>query len=141
VTRYFNDETSEQREARWAREEAEALAKAQKAWETYKTQKPIEKHHDRDGRETTYTFLDWVKETDTERRTKTTWFRLQGGKVVYMSSSTAKKQKFLVVSGPKAGERLTDEDEDYVLFNVASMNYGRKIQAPRCVLVHKSSFK
>lgn len=137
----MSEETWEQR---YERERAAHEAKAKKAWEkTYKFKKDeAKRQRDKQREITSYEFLDWTKETETERKTKTTRFTFEDGGRVWMHSSVSKQQKFLVVSGPLAGKRLVDDNPDYVLYNCAYFNRGsaKKNDVPRVVLVHRSSF-
>ncbi len=144
----MSEETYEQK---YKREAAEARAKAKKAFETYKADKTkkakvtVIKADKERGTEgfTDYEYLDWVKETETERRTKTTSFRVFASRDgIYHHTSTSKSQKFLVVSGPLKGTRQTDEDDNYVLFNRnSSWRGGKDSKVPKCVLVHVGSLK
>lgn len=140
---YDPNETHEQRMKRYDEEEKIALAKAQKKYAEYKAEgrKPSETYKDRDGGYTSYTYDEGTKETDKEIKRTTRTFRVSDGKVKYMNVSTNTRQKFLVVNGPLAGKRITDEREDYVLFNCASGRYGsQKVKTPKCVLVHIGAF-
>lgn len=123
------------------REYAAYISKANKAWETkYKKLTPSRKT--KEGGSLTLEFEDWTKETDEERRVKTTTFRLSKGDVEGMWVNVSRQQKFLCVNGPQAGKRLVNADEEYVLYNCAEYNRGTSKEAakPRCVLVHRTSF-
>lgn len=123
------------------------LAEAKKAWEKYKDLVPKDKYqNEHSGKvvETIYVFEDWVKETEAERKTKTTTFRIgEKSDQFCMFSSTSKSQKFLVVSGPLAGQRVVEQDHpDYVLFNLSGRHKVPKgLDVPSCVLVHKDAFE
>lgn len=141
---YDPNETHEQRMKRWDEEEKVRLAKAQKLYEQYKAdkRKPSETYKDRDGGHTSYTYDEGTKDSDKEIKRTTRTFRVSGGKVQYMNVSTNTKQKFLVVNGPLKGKKITDENEDYVLFNRNSAWRGAsKGDVPKCVLVHRSAFE
>jgi hypothetical protein len=140
-----SEETWEQRHERERREYA---VKMEKAWAKYKARKDgkREKQYrmNAKGKEEVYgydiVFDEGTRTTDTKVESKTTTFRFDSdGKLYAFFRNTQKKQRFLVVSGPKAGERITDEDDDYVLYNIAGRDY-RKPERPQCVLVHVSSF-
>lgn len=119
------------------REEEAETAKALEAWNsTYKKRKPDEKYLDKEIQD--YTFMDETVERAGVVLEKRTEFRFFKDGRVIMRKLASKSQRFLVVNGPKAGKRITDNDEDYVLFN-RNGRYGKDV--PKCVLVHRSSLK
>ncbi len=139
----------EELEAQYERESREREAKAKALWENeYKNRKPTKveplmrvsakRKEVKVGDD--YIFHEWTKETDEMVRTKTTTFRFDG-KEIYLYQTTTKSQKFLVVNGPLAGQRVTDSNPDYILFNRSSRDWQKGDKTPNCVLVHKSSFK
>jgi hypothetical protein len=119
--------------------------KAQKAWdEKYSKLEPQETWKDGDSG-IRITFLDWVKETDDEVKTKTTvftFFAKNKGAVEYMHSYTSKSQRFFVATGPLAGQRKTVEQagEDYYLFNYSTRDWKNE-GIPHVILVHKDNLK
>lgn len=137
---YMEDtETYEQRRERWEKEDAIRLEKATKLFfEKYKGKRKAEIERDRDGGYTEYTYDEGTKETDKEVKSTRRIFRVQGGKVTYTHTSTTTQQKFLVVNGPLKGQRITDTNEDYVLFN-RNGRWGKNV--PKCVLVHAKAFE
>lgn len=137
-------------EQKWAREEKERAAKAKKAWAIYqadKTRTLLEKRRDRRDKEWVYDYQDWVKETESERRVKTTRFTVHDSGKVSMWSTTSKSQKFLCVNGPLAGKRVVQDVRvepktgEYKLYNTANREYPDKGDIPQCVLVHRDSLK
>lgn len=121
-----------------ARLEKERLEEALKAWPKYKDRKPLERESW--GEERRLAFDDGTKTTAADVRVKTTTFTFKkGAKTPYMVHvTTSKSQLFLVVSGPKAGQCITDTDENYLLFN-RNGRHGKDV--PKCVLVHRGSLK
>lgn len=136
--------TEETWEQKWAREEREHTIKAKKAWETkYRHLEPKLKERNRNEKATVYEFDDGVSESETVRVAKGTRFTIYDNGKMTMWKHTTKAQKFLVVSGPLTGKRIVDDHPSYVLYNAAGFNRGahKNESPPRCVLVHRSSFK
>lgn len=126
------EESWKQRHERQVREDTE---KAKKAWAKYKDRKPIE--DDKEGPGRRVTFFDRIVDAPKEHRVHTTSFRFYEDGTMYVTKSVEKRQKFLVVNGPLAGQRIQDNNQDYVLFN--RNGYDWKNKTPKCVLVHRSS--
>lgn len=122
-------------EDRYAREEKEHTARALAAWEkTYKKRKPLEKNED--DVYTEYIFDEDTIQNEDSIQVKTVNFRFMDDGSVYMRRLVNKRSLFLVVSGPLAGKRIPDENEEYILFN-RSGRHGKDV--PKCVLVHRNS--
>lgn len=140
---YYGDDDWKKK---YEEEERKRKIKAQKAWdEKYSKLKPQETWKDKEGGQTRITFLDWVKETDDEVKTKTTMFTFytkNKGSVEYMHTSTSKSQRFFVATGPLAGQRKTVEQagEAYYLFNYSSRDWNNE-GIPHVILVHKDNLK
>ena len=136
-----DSETWEEYTARWQREERE---KAERLWPKYKDRKPesSEKRTSWDGKRERVigkevSFDDGTKTTGKAEVSRTTTFHFDvKGKLERVYQRSSKSQLFLVVSGPLAGKRIKDENEDYVLFN-RNGRFGKDV--PKCVLVHKGS--
>lgn len=136
-------ETWEEQKARWDKEAEERLVKAQEAWDkTYRKLKPASKESYNGN--AYYTFVDSVKETPSEVKTKSTRFTLntKSGKIESMHTSTSKSQRFFVVGGEFAGQKRTCEQvgEDYYSYNCASFNRSagyRGKNIPHVILIHK----
>lgn len=90
-----------------------------------------------------YEYDEGVRETEKYVEHRYTRFIVYPGGRVHMWRHGTRRQKFVAVSGPLAGQRLTDDHDDYVLYNCAGFNRGtyKKRGPPRCVLVHRSSFE
>jgi hypothetical protein len=133
-----SEETWQQK---YEREEREHQVKAKKAWETvYKKRKPTST--DKWDTYKEYVFDEGTVTTGSAVVVKTTRFRFMKDGNVYMSKLQNKRQLFLVVNGPLKGQRITDENEEYVLFNRNSAwRGGGKGEIPKCVLVHRSAFE
>lgn len=134
---------------RYEREEKERAVKMAKAWEKYKLRKDGKRskvvNHTAKGKEEycgyDIVFDEGTRTTDTKVESKTTTFRFDKNKKLYaFFKNTTKQQRFFVVSGPKAGQRIVDGDKEYVLYNVSGRFYTGH-EPPNCVLVHRSSFK
>lgn len=138
---YPEDETSQERNARYERERRADSEKAKAAYAEYKADKT--KKVIKDGTYTSegtkyVTYFDRKVETPKELRTHTTQFRIDPDGSYWMWKHTETRQKFLVVNGPLAGQRIPDDREsDYVLFNRNGRDWKNK--TPKCVLVHRSS--
>ena len=120
-------------------------AKAEKAWnKTYSKLKPISRT-EHGGGEETLTFLDWVRETESKVKTKTTNLTMnkKSREMLYIHSFISESQRFLVISGPLAGQKKTLEEvgDDYQWFNNAGSPRFRDKNIPHAIFVHKSSFK
>lgn len=125
-------------EEEWERECRLNDIKARKAWkEKYSKLKPIEKTI-YTKKHKVLTFLDSVVEKENAVETRTT--RLTWGEdgLMRVWSGVSKSQRFLCVNGPLAGQKIEDDNEDYVLYN-RNGRYGKEV--PKCVLVHKDAFK
>lgn len=135
--------------ARRAREERERAAKAKAAFEKYKadkTRKPKkERWNQGDDPFTDYIYDEGTTETESAVTSKTTTFRVGDSGDVRMFKNTQKRQKFLCVNGPLAGQRITDDrDNGYLIFNCAYRSGRRsrdEAKVPSAVLVHKSAFE
>lgn len=131
----------ETREEQFARERKEATAKAKAVWEkSYKSRKPSEKSVSK-GFCIDYTFDEGTVVKDDVVIKKRTEFRFFDDGNVMMWKCSSKSQRFLVVSGPKAGQRITDDNPEYVLYNINGSYRGAKSAPPRCVLVHRASLR
>ena len=134
----MSEETWEQK---FERERKEQTEKAKAAWEkTYKARKAEAKREKFNGG-VDYTFDEGTVVKDDKVLEKRTEFRFFDDGHVAMWKRTSKSQRFLVVSGPKAGQRITDDNPEYVLYNINGSYRGAKSAPPRCVLVHRASLR
>lgn len=132
----------------YEREEKARMAKAALAWETkYKDLKPIEKDRSTDNgvKCIDYVFVDWVKETDTEVKTKTTKFSIYSNGQIRMWTGTSKASRYPAIGGPLNGQVVTatQAGDDYAWYNCGESDYGSENpkNAPKCLFIHKSQYK
>lgn len=134
-------------EIKWKEDCRKNAIKAAKLWkEKYSKMEPIEKF--KEERYRTATFLDAVVTKDDVVLTKTTritWTKNPETKETEMSiwSGTSKAQRFLVVGGPQAGTKQTEEQAgpEFVLYNCGGRYRHQKEKPPHVILVYKELLK
>lgn len=86
-----------------------------------------------------YKFLVSTAEYENEVRYSEAFF-MDNGETVSLSRSTSKRQKFLCVDGPLAGQKVIEENAiDYVLFNRSSSRGDEDGGIPSAILVYRQS--
>lgn len=139
---WVDEETGESWSEKYARERKEDSEKAKAELAKYRAAKKKPEKDEKSADSRTITYFDRVSDTEKEHKVFSTEFRIDKDGNYWMWKRTEKRQKFLVVNGPLAGQRIQDDNEDYVLYNCASWHRGRLgDKVTRCVLVHRGAFK
>ena len=132
----MSEETWQQK---YAREEAERQKKNKALFEKYRADKSRKPEKSRwapssvgdDAKFTDYTFPESTKDTDRVIVVRSTCFRVYDSGRVVMTKHSKTRQKFLCVNGPLAGQRVTDTQDDYLIFNRAYHQNRRSRQEPK----------